>query len=225
MTYHPLRITAYLQSPVVSDERLPLDGVLLYFLARQKLGFQPSTQARVMDAETAGLQMPFAPHYRNVDGENHRFLACSFACWVGTVAEGRDYWVKRFDSKLSDVVDFAGKRGRIDTKAGRYRGYRMPVYTRHALAVRWYCVGDRDELTSLLRFCTHLGKKESQGYGAVLRWEIERWPRDWSIHSPRGLMRAIPSTDGILAGFRAPYWLPENQTTCALPDSYADPVD
>lgn len=223
MTYQPLRITARLQSPVISDDRLPLDGVLLYFLVREQMGFQLSTSAYINLSESKLVKRIFDRHYRNVNGENYHFPACSFACWQGSVTEGRDHWVKRFDSKLSDIVDFNGRRGRIDTKAGKYKGYRMPVYTRHALSVSWYAVGNKTEIERVLRFCTHLGKKESQGYGAVLDWKVERWHSDWSVHSPRGLMRAIPTETGILAGFRPAYWASENQTICRLPETYTDP--
>lgn len=224
-SYEALRITATLQTPVICDDRLPLDGVLFYFAMREKFGFEVTTipgNAVIGEDGDKRKIVPLKVGYRNVAGENFWFYRCSFACWVGTVAEGRDYWVKRFDSKESAIVDFKGQRGKVVTKSGKYKGYRMPVYTRHALAVRWYAVGDREGIDRLLRFCTHLGKKGSQGYGAVLAWQVESWQHDWSIDSPRGLMRAVPAASGLLVGFRPSYWSPDNQTICALPDDYCD---
>jgi CRISPR type IV-associated protein Csf3 len=225
MSYEPLRITARLQTPVICDDRLPLDGVLFYFAMRERYGFEVSTvpgNAIIGDDADKRRLVPFKVYYRNVSGRDYWFYQCSFARWVGTVAEGRDYWVKRFDQNYSSIVDFKGKRGKVITKSGRYKGYRMPVFTRHALAVRWYAVGDRREVERLLNFCTHLGKKESQGYGAVLNWVVEPWSEDWSIRSPQGLMRAVPSETGLCVGFRPSYWSQENQAVCQMPESYAD---
>jgi CRISPR type IV-associated protein Csf3 len=225
MSFQPLRITARLQAPVICDDRLPLDGVLFYFAMRGRYGFEVSTvplNAVIGDDADKRKLVPFALYYRNVGGVNYWLYRCSFACWVGTVAEGRDYWAKRFDVKQSQIVDFGGRRGKVITKSGKYKGYRMPVFTRHALAVRWYAVGDKREVERLLNFCTHLGKKSSQGYGAVLDWQVESWQDDWSIESPRGLMRAVPSESGLLAGFRPSYWSPENQAVCRIPNTYAD---
>jgi hypothetical protein len=222
MNYEPLRITAYLQTPVVCDDRLPLDGLLLYFQARERLGWQSGTQAMVNLSDLKGLPELFETKSIKTLKRRYTFPACSFACWGGAVAEGRDFWAKRFDHKESGLIDFRGRRGFVVTKSGSYKGYQMPLYTRHALYVRWYCVGHRAEIERLLRHAQNLGKKVSQGYGAVLRWTVEEWLEDWSVQSPRGLMRAVPQTGGLLAGFRPSYWLPANQTPCALPESYAD---
>src|SRR5690349_3255598 len=122
----PLRITAYLQAPVICDDRLPLDGVIFYFLARKRFGFQPSDRLK-RTVDQVALQDVLRKKWITVGDRDYWFYACSFACWVGTVAEGRDYWTKRFDTKLSDIVDFKGKRGRVITQNGKYKGYRMPV--------------------------------------------------------------------------------------------------
>jgi hypothetical protein len=224
--YQPLRITAYWQTPVVCDDRLPLDGVVLYFQGRERLGFQPSTQAMVNLSKLEGLPELFATRSVRTPQRRFTFPACSFACWGGVVAEGRDFWAKRFDRRESSLIDFGPQRGFIVTKSGSYKGYQMPLYTRHTLYARWYCVGAKAEIVRLLRHAQNLGKKVSQGYGAVLRWEVEEWPHDWSVESPRGLMRALPAGDGTgtLSGFRPSYWLPANQTRCRLPEAYTDPA-
>lgn len=221
MNYKPLRITAYLQTPVVSDATLPLDGILLYLTIREKFGFEVATLPQV-PAKILDCRAPFDKYYRQLNGKNFWFYKCSFARWVGTTTENTDFWVKRFDEKYADIIDFKNRRGRIETKSGYFKGYRMPVFTRHALAVRWYAVGDMAEIKRLLPFCRSLGKKRSQGYGEVLRWEVESWHSDWSVYSPSGLMRAVPNEKGIVCGLRPPYWSPESQTICRLPNNFID---
>lgn len=220
-----LRITANFQTPVICDDRLPLDGIIFYQVMRERYGFESSTQAGVAalaDGVDKRDWMPFDVHYKNVNGENFWYYACSFARWVGTVAEGRDHWVKRFDQQFSDVIDFQGKRGKVVTQHGKYKGYRMPVFTRHVLAARWYCVGDRRELERLLPHVQSVGKKTSQGYGVVRDWQIERWHSDWSTRGPQGLMRAVPADTGIRIGFRPSYWHAPNQAICEMPADYSD---
>lgn len=226
--YEPLRITARLQTPVICDDRLPLDGVLFYFAMRERHGFEISTvpgHAIIGEDGDKRRIVPLAVYYRNARGIDYWFYRCSFACWVGTVAEGRDYWVKRFDQQYSSTVDFQGRRGKVVTKSGKYKGYRMPVFTRHALAVRWYAVGDKAETERLLNFCTNLGKKSSQGYGSILEWTVDAIEDDYSVRGRGGqLMRAVPSESGLLTGFRPSYWSPENQAICQLPPTLTEPL-
>lgn len=134
-------------------------------------------------------------------------------------SDGQSFWVKRFDQSLSGLIDFNGKRGRIDNSSGKYKGYNMPVYYRHALYVQWYATGDKDAITGLLSDVTHLGKETNQGWGRVSSWHVEPWPEQWWLRDGRGkLMRAIPEAGGILYGVRPSYWSPRHQTECRLPD-------
>lgn len=219
--YEPLHITAYLQTRVVSDPFLPLDGVLLFMAMRERYGPQDVSQSgRGVYDERPQLGRVFWLHH---DRTPHYFPACSFAQWHGTVTEDTGHWHKRLDLQYTDVL--TPPKGRVVTGNGRYRSYRMPVFTRHALAVSWYCVADHARLESLLRFVTHLGKKGSQGEGAVLRWAIEPCAGDWSVIGPQGqLMRAVPwgllpdaQGDALLVGFRPSYWEQHNQALCLVP--------
>lgn len=218
----PLQITAHLQVGVISDAYLPIDGLFYYIVHRDALndrdvtrpgrsrfdGHPPSHQAIAM-------AMPLAKHHRD---QQDWFFAASFAQWDDPVATGTDHWTKRFDQRHSDLIDFGSRRGRIITEQAQYKSYHMPVFYRHALRVRWYVVGDFDRITYLLRFARNLGKKTAQGYGAVLRWDVQPWHADWSIYDDDGrLMRAIPDDSGTTYGIRPSYWLHENQTRCKLP--------
>src|SRR5690606_11987587 len=126
---------------------------------------------------------------------------------------------KRFDLKRSDLIDFGKKVAKVETARGAYKGYHIKVYYRHAQFVDWFCDGDKAEIEALLKFCTHIGKKTSQGWGSVLRWEVESWPQDWSIRCGRRLMRAVPVREkGYLYGVRPSYWLSRHQFPCLMPD-------
>jgi len=217
--FTPLRIRARLQCGVVSDPYLPIDAVLYYQMCREKFGAQEYTRPGESTLpKGASLKLPLK--IRSPKWDNRAwYYAASFAQWPEYATEGTDYWNKRFDTSLAHLVDFRGRKARVDPSAGRYKSYHMPIFYRHALYVDWYVLGIRDEIERLLSTCTNLGKKVSQGWGAVLRWQVEDWPDDWSIRSDTGrLMRALPTQEnGTLYGTRPSYWNPRHQFLCELP--------
>ncbi len=222
-SYEPLRVRAWLRSGVISDRWLPLDGILLYQATRMDLGEQLMTipgksLLAAPQGDTHKGRLPLAI----VHGKSW-YYRCSWAQWSHDI-EGQDYWNKRFDQSLAYLIDFAGKRGYIETKAGHLKAYHMPIFYRPALWVEWYCVGDKTQIENLLAITTHLGKKASQGWGRVIRWDIESIPEDWSIWRAGQLMRGIPPehagdtvTNLIYYGVRPSYWNPHNQMLLAVP--------
>lgn len=206
----PIRITARLRTPVLSDATLPLDGILLSQAMREAYGPQDRTVSGALDTNTL-VDLPLE---RRGNGTTW-WYACSFAHWRGTVAEGTDHWNKRFDNQHSDLVDFRRKRGKVIVEQGRYKSYHMPVFYRHALCVSWYAVGDAERIAELLKTMLFIGKKTSQGWGRAA-WDIEPWHADWSEWNTDGRqMRPLPADEGVLMGIRPPYWLPEHQVQCS----------
>lgn len=220
-TFESLRITAHLRTPVVADRWLPLDAILLYQISRQRLGPQVATLPGGEPASEA-ISMPLAIH-----GKPHWYYACSWAqpqpWWL---AEGRDHWNKRFDTGFAHLVDFRRRRGKVIIEQGRYKAYHMPIFYRVAIRINWYCIGDKREIEQLLSTVTHLGKKRSQGWGRVIKWEIESWPHDWSVWRDGRLTRGVPPQDVegkgsfnlLHYGLRPSYYRKQNQMLLAMPE-------
>lgn len=244
--YENLKITAWLQCGVVADAYLPIDAILYYQVYRDAYGPEIITLPGANQSGVGHVPMPLRrlnlPYegFRFADGgplwrgqadnwiitmrETPWYYAASFAQWNDAVAEGQDYWNKRFDQSLADLVDFQGRRGKVIVEQGTYKAYHMPVWYRHALSVSWYVVGDGAAIERLLCCATHIGKKHAQGWGAVLRWRVEPWHADWSVYGEDGrLMRAIPAERGIRTGIRPSYWMAKNHTVCQVPP-YQPPV-
>ena len=213
----PRRVRAWLQCGVISDRVLPLESVLYYHAMREQYGEQFVTYSGSdHEQRNPGVSLPIA----RCDEHGPRwYYAASFAQWGGGgIAIGADHWNCRFDLSLVDLVDWKGKKARVEVASGPMKSYHMPIYYMHALFIDWYLFAHRVSVERLLPFVTHLGKKASQGWGAVVRWEVERWSEDWSVRGEAGrLMRAIPAEKGILLGFRPSYWLPKNQAICEVP--------
>jgi CRISPR type IV-associated protein Csf3 len=210
----PLRIRAYLQTAVISDRWLPLDGILFYLAMRERFGPQ------FVSAPNRILAEKIVPLPLQAVGEGEKwFYACSFARWSEDMREFQENYTKKFDLRYSDLIDFGRKRGFVNIGGGRYKAYHFKIYARIATYVEWYCVGVKEQIEKLLRFATHLGKKTSQGWGSVLRWEIEPIEKDWSIWREGKLMRAIPDEKGkFLYGIRPPYWYGKHQFMCQMPE-------
>jgi CRISPR type IV-associated protein Csf3 len=217
MLYKPLRIRAYMQTPVISDKHLPLDGLIYYQAVREKMGSQLITKPNESNVrEEQGIRLPFM----YVDKGEQWFYQCSFAQWPECAIEKSSFKVKKGDwlqhgSFLSD------KTKKIDIARGKYKAYHITYYYRYAPYIDWYCNGDVDELRKLLNFCTGIGKNIGEGWGAVKNWEISDWPENWSIRGYQNkLMRAVPmlGNNGFLYGVRPSYWNPRHQFNCKMPD-------
>lgn len=220
--FTPLRVTAWLQTPVVTDGTLPLDGILFYQACRDRLGERVASEAGA-GGGAGGAPVRLLIKRR---GQPDWFYACSFAQWRTPLADGLDHWNKRLDTAYAHLLERAG---RVIVEKGAYKAYHHPIRYRAALAVDWYCVGDADWIGAMLRTVTHVGGETGQGWGAVLRWEVAPWDQDWSVAGPGGrLMRAVPDLErGTLhCGYRPSYWLAANQARCRVPDdSPVTPLD
>lgn len=218
MNFEPLHIRAHLQTPVISDIFLPLDGVIFNQFIRDVFGPKDFTKPREsMVSEYSEKSLPIQK--RNIK-EHDWYYACSFAIWPETMAHDRHEYAKRFDTHDSvNYVDFEGKRGKVYTNRGEFKNYFVKEYTISSPYVDWYCRGVRSDIETLLAFCTHVGKKSAQGCGSVLKWEVNQTERDWYRNDNAGrLTRAIPAKDGkVLYGIRPSYWLPKHQFYCMMP--------
>lgn len=223
LPFVPLRVRAWLRSPVICDRWMPLDGILFSQCHREVLGEKVVSLPGEYSAHSGVGVLPFLGRAGN--GGRTWFYRCSWAQW-GPSVEGRDHWNKRFDNPLAYLVDFGGKRGKIDTGSGTYKAFHMPVFYRSALWVEWFCYGNRDEIEALLSTTTHIGKKGTQGWGRVGRWEIDTTDMDFSISRRGHLMRGVPpgslppdvTTYSMgLYGIRPSYWIAHNQMDLILP--------
>jgi CRISPR type IV-associated protein Csf3 len=217
--FEPLRVRAYLRTPVVSDEYLPLDGILFDRFIASWFGRQDIAMPRQGEhAVWSGKSMPFLK--RNTSSDREWYYACSFAQWHEPVVIKRDFFVKQLEQQIiSEYVDWGKKKAAIDITRGVDKSYLVEFYTRRSEYVEWYCRGDKKEIKSLLSFCTHIGKYGNKGYGSVLRWVVEGTDRDWWKNDGAGrLMRAIPSEKGnTVYGIRPSYWHPRHQFKVILP--------
>jgi len=225
----PLRIRAYLQTPVVtSDTYLPLDAAIYSVMVRDAVGDDRFISLANENTVKEGkhINLPFK---KNRARSECWFYCCSFAQWPDHAVDGNEAYVKKFDTIHSDFIEFGKRKATVDISRGHYKAVHRKLYYRSALYIDWYALGDKDIIIDLLRFVTNLGKKTAQGWGAVLRWEVIDWHEDWSIRGPKNqrgqqkLMRALPmERSSVVCGLRPSYWLPRHQFQSVIPHPSGD---
>lgn len=221
----PLKITAYMQDGRVAttDGYLPLDSILAAeWMRRNHPEAYYNASSHMLSGEMITPELPF--ERRGV--KDLWNWACSFNM-APPLIEYVMYWHKRFDDQLEKYIDFGGRRGRIDIKSSKYKAYRMSLVVQLFDRLEWYAVGDPGKVLDLCRGVTHIGKKSSQGLGAVDWWEVAPWPKDWSEAVGGKLARAIPVELGLppgvtsgrvgTYGIRPPYWHTDHQALCHMP--------
>lgn len=213
-----LRIRAYVKTGVISDQYLPLDGVLYYHLVRREMGEELISKSREsVVRKGANLTLPIK---KSGPKDDNWFYACSFAQFSQDVVEDSSFKVKSGDW-LRHEAHFNAKK-KIDTTRGKFKNEHIKLYYRHCQYIDWYCVGWPTKISDLLRFCTHIGKNTGDGWGEVLKWEIVEWPEDWSVRGiGNKLMRNVPMRQdkpGFLYGLRPSYWNPRHIAVCKMPN-------
>lgn len=254
--YQPLRVTAEMGGSsalsVTRPEDLALDGLLARVALEDALG---DAYYDLPDAQTApvSVRLPLAMQGDAATVARMRerqtgdtltiaddlagawwWWACATARVEGVVAHDTQHWVKRFDTRPqeSDRVDFGGRVEKVVIEGGRYKAYHQPLPVVMCRAVSWACVGDASEIERLLAGVAYLGKKRSQGNGAVRRWRVEPIAADESLLTPaRELARPVPldalnhldggyelapTTGRAYIAYRAPQWCYYNQALCAV---------
>lgn len=214
--FKQLRIRAWLKTGVISDQYLPLDGILYYHLVRMKMGVQDISkpgESNVKEGQNITL-----PIKKGGAKDDTWYYNCSFACFPEHTIEDSSFKVKSGDWLKHSSYYNAKKK--IDVQRGKHKNAHIKLYYRHCSHIDWYCIGEPYQLAQLLQFCTNLGKNAGDGWGEVLKWEIKEWPENWSVKNDKGeLMRAVPAYkgDGILYGLRPSYWNPKHVMSCFLP--------
>lgn len=143
----------------------------------------------------------------------------------GDIMRDATYWHKRHPEDRNHLASDM----RANTRAGARKEYRMPISRIQVAELRAICIGHRSTVQYLLeRHIPYIGKKSSQGGGAVGRWTVETL--ESPVKDARGAaLRGCPvpldaledlgeAATGNLSvfrgGFSPPYWHAPGHTAC-----------
>lgn len=210
----PLRVTAWIRGEIMlTVGGVEIDGLLMYVRARE-LGYPPPSVER--------REPPDIPIARSECG---RVYMCTTGLF-DVETTGLHKIVKRpiLPEKIRHNC-----RGTLNDGSGPNKAWNTPVETTILADDRidWLCIGDRDEVTRLLRHVTHLGRKRAAGFGEVDWWDVgpcEPWDDGFPIVRDGHPMRVLPADWPGLVSPRIdhrvpspPYWDHAREQACAIP--------
>lgn len=214
------QLTATFASSPAFLDRPTLDGLLYFALACEHFGGPPPQKLHLSAAEL--LPLGGLPLVRDAAG----WFRCSWLLWdEARHAEFTSSWKKRWASQYDHLADFGKARAKVDTQRGAYKSYDVPLAC-HALEKAWFYLETDNpaRVLELLRaWVPGIGKKVNTGHGLVREWQMEE------VDGPASAVyeRPLPAGYGgelpgrprrpAWAGWRPPYWLPDNQGLCSIP--------
>lgn len=216
-----LKVVAYLSNGFASNNRqIHLDSILLRQHLINEYGIE---YINSFDPEVDEFRYPDSfPILKRAADTKWWYYACSFGQY-DLIGEDIQYWHKRARTEYGDKIDFQGRRGKITNKSGKHKAYRMPIQVWLTARIAWYLVGDKKLVEGLLAQITHIGKKVSQGFGKVMKWDVKEIIEDWSEQKESKWVRAVPGStlkdwrSNMIYkhyAYRPPYWYHENFALC-----------
>lgn len=159
-----------------------------------------------------------------------RFHLCSGPRFV-EVGNEIHYKNRRFPVEIGAKLGDPKTVKSIQISAGAEKSYRIP----HSVAflegnkITWFCVGDREQLLGLLRFCKYVGKFRNVGKGKVRQWTVEpmeAWEGFPVVYEGKPL-RSLPANYpglvepelgySVVGSVVGPYWDTTRKELCAVP--------
>jgi hypothetical protein len=203
-----LRITAFLDAPVVTYHGLHLDGILAH---------------AVVERVTGGAMLPQTPDYVPVELPLRVawYSPAGVPLWCSTDLLPVDgttdtLWMHR------RALEPHYTRVNLQTGKGRYKERRSPLPALTATRLVAYVDGDADAIADLLRMVTSIGKKRLIA-GRVREWRVEALEREFTFIEDGVALRPVPHLylygeerleTGALLSYSPPYWHVATRAIC-----------
>lgn len=247
----PLRITWGLSSSLVTNGNpIHLDALVAFAKTQQALAMLALTGAHCQDALVRDLanELPLQKDERN---GNWVWKASAIELLPDDeVINGMRFWTRKTDpydiAMRTGAGQFETTKQREKRMAGQpsspakpikpmkpfaikidqQRGLYLNMYKFYPVKtvshVRAWCIGDPDELESLLHpemgYLTHIGPRKRSGHGCVKSFEMVEDERAESLWQQRVLPWPHDGAVPMSLAVRPPYWAPENRC-----ESFAKP--
>jgi hypothetical protein len=215
----PLRVECHLQGSVV---RPPMLDSLLVALTAMRDEIPP------VDCQPE--RMPIRIDIPIQVEPGGRFHLCTEPQFVPVGAETH-YKNRRFPVEQAAKLGDEKRVNRINISAGDEKSYRIPhsVGFIEGSTITWWCVGDKNKIEQLLRYCRYVGKFRGVGKGKVRAWvvtECEPWEGFPVVREGRPL-RPLPldwpgltdydEEERVLGSIGTCYWDYTAREVCAVP--------
>lgn len=218
------KVTAYMSAPIATTGIILLDGILSAAIAKDLLKDEYYAGENICGTKEQIDEM-LSPILDRKQG-----VYCASAGF-GDNKEFITSWCKRWDNNHDDMVTGFKGKVRIDDGAGYFKSYHMPLVVKSYKTITFYVRGDMSKIKELLEnYIFYLGKKATQGFGQIRKWEFEEIEENWSLWKDNKPMRPIPGRECLnwLKSNREcniqehalipPYWRQDYRELCVFPE-------
>lgn len=202
MTY---KITAYLLDGRIATDLayLPLDGFLYSAYVKE---YKPELIGKPFETEPEDFPLPI----ERIEKDGQWYYDCSFALFK-ILGEDSTNYNKRYDATFAEKHADLGRSKVVTTRKGKYKNVRNILNIYLTNKISWYVNGDIKEIMKLLKHINYIGKKRSQGFGRIKKWEYEE------VEENLCNLRPIPNKNGNdFMSVRPPYFHQKNKCRCDL---------
>lgn len=211
LPFEPLKITAVLTSPYVSTDYIFFDALV------SSAVWQDCMKDKAFNTPENKTDVFYIPLPLKLIGTKEPFYSASIG-FPKQAIEGISRWRKHTDIE---------SKKKIQIGSGEFKRYDMPMPYTSTEEIVFYANGNKAEIERLLDYIPSIGKKRTQGYGNVRKWQVEQSDHDWSIVRDGVPMRPIPISEAapfnlkcdveMLFAVRPPYWHRSNLTKAFMP--------
>ncbi|HDF4164012.1 hypothetical protein ACRVX5_16595 [Clostridioides difficile] len=218
------KVIMYMSSPVATVDEIILDSIISaaickecfseqYYSGKKKYG----TKKEIEESLDLVLDKKMGVYCTSkAIGDNEEFVSS---------------WLKQFDSKDIDFIkEKKTGKPKVSIAAGYFKSYHNQLNLKSYKTITFYVRGDKEKIKNLLQNnINFVGKKNSQGYGEILKYEFLDCDEDYSIFKDEKIMRPIPfreymklekpiSKEHFLKELPIipPYWRSDHKELCIL---------
>lgn len=189
------KVIATLSSPLAGEPPY-LDSLLEFEMAQR----QGKANRILRSQECPPVGSIHIPCLRGAIGGVHGIPRCS-APIMSPENDRHEFYAKRLSTENANLLR-ENQQLVVATGNSTFKSYRLPLRIRNVSRICWFVGGSkRRSLLSLLDSVHSVGKKRSQGFGRVVKWEAVEVEHDWSWFAPTEhgplLMRVLPWCDDL----------------------------
>jgi CRISPR type IV-associated protein Csf3 len=174
------------------------------------------------------LPIPFEKEYF----DDQWFYKCSNPFYQ-IEHEWIEHWSKRFDVERL-ITQCKKEYKSVLVSSGSYKMRYSPIFCKRIKFIKWFCVGDKYKIETILSDISAIGNKRNIGYGFIQSWKVNEIDGDYSIsydtNTGKILTKTVPTEyykkikewtiqeiRKIYGSYKMPYWHPENYTEIIEP--------
>ena len=214
------KVIMHMKSPIAVMDNIILDSIISAAACKKILG-----DDYYAGSNTAGTKQMQEKVLGKILDKKYNVYCTSYG--FGDNKEFLVNWNKRWDTKYDNYVNLEKKR--VDIGAGYFKNYHMPLIVHSYKTISFYVRGDFEKIKELLeKYINFIGKKSSQEYGEISKYEYLDISEDYSIIKKGKLMRHIPAEYKEKLNLKEsrimeksiipPYWREDYRYLCLIPE-------